>query len=244
MKGIALAFEDQIRPQLTQLNSIFEQSVTDGEVSTVLTKALAYIAGLELLVDSVSDKKEHPVFVQALQEIQYSLLSVSIGNYRHAYSSLRLFFELYLAAAEFSANLRYFRKWELGQEDIYWSRLSDPESGVLSKNYCSLFFSEIADEAPQFGKLATTVYRECSEFVHGNPKATSTLPDTIQFKKETVIDWANKLDSMCLVISFIFSARYLVELPIAKRERTKEYLLAQLGHIEPIREILGGVVGG
>lgn len=239
-----MAFEDQIRPQLIQLNSIFEQCVADECVSTALTKALASIAELEQILNSVSGKQEYPVYIQALQEIQYSLLSVSVGNYRHAYSSLRLFFEFCLAGIEFSANLRYFRGWELGREDIFWARLSDSENGVISKNFCTLFFSELADEAPRFRILASTVYRECSEFVHGNPQATSTLPDTLQFKKGAPIDWANKLDTMCLVITFVFSVRYLVELPAESRENVKEYILAQIGHFEPIREVLGGVVGG
>lgn len=239
-----MAFEEYIRPQLSQLNSIFEQCVEDEGVSTALTKALASIAGLEQLLKSVNGEQEFPVYIQALQEIQYSLLSVSIGNYRHAYSSLRLFFELCLAAVEFSANKRYFRGWLLGKEDIYWSRLSDSENGVMSKNFCTLFFSELAAEAPHFRNLATTVYRECSEFVHGNPKATSTLPETLQFKKETVLDWSNKLDTISLVITFIFSVRYLVELPAESHEKIKECILAQLGNLEPIREVLGGVVGG
>lgn len=239
-----MAFEDHIRPQLSQLNSIFEQCVTDVEVSTALTKALASIAGLEQMLNAVSDKQEYPVYIQSLQEIQYSLLSVSIGNYRHAYSSLRLFFELYLAAVEFSTNLRYFRGWVLGREDIFWNRLSDSENGVMSKNFCTLFFSELADEAPHFRNLAVTVYRECSEFVHGNPQATSTLPETLQFKKDTLLDWANKLDTMHLVIIFIFSVRYLAELPATSRENVKEHILAQIGHLEPVREIFGGVVGG
>lgn len=239
-----MAFEDQIRPQLSQLNLIFEQCVADAEVSTALTKALASIAELEIILNAVSEKQEYSVYIQALQEIQYSLLSVSIGNYRHAYSSLRLFFELCLVAVEFSANLRYFRKWELGKEDIFWSRLSDVENGVMSKSFCSLFFSELADEAPRFGKLATTVYRECSEFVHGNPQATSKLPETLLFKKETLLDWTNKFDTMYLVITFIFSVRYLVELPDASRENIKEHILAQIGELEPVREIFGGAVGG
>lgn len=171
-----MAIEEQMRPQLNQLNSIFDQCVADADVSVALTKALASITGLEKILNSVQAKHEHAVYIQALQEIQYSLLSVSIGNYRHAYSSLRLFFELSLAAVEFSTNLRYFRGWALGREDIFWTRLSDSENGVLSKNFCTIFFSELVDEAPGFRTLASTVYRECSEFVHGNPLATSTLP--------------------------------------------------------------------
>lgn len=239
-----MAIEKQIRPQLGQLNTIFDQCVADGDVHVALTKALASITALERVLNSVSNKEEYVLYIQALQEVQYSLLSVSIGSYRQAYSSLRLFFELCLAGIEFSSNLRYFKAWALGREDIFWTRLSDPENGVMSKNFCTLFFSELADEAPQFRSLATTVYRECSEFVHGNPKAISTLPETLQFKKETALDWSNKLDTMCLVITFTFSVRYLTELSSEARENVKDRILAQIEYLEPIREILGGVAGG
>ncbi len=239
-----MAIEEQIRPQLGQLNIIFDECVADGDVRAALIKALASITALEQVLNAVSRKEEYVLYIQALQEVQYSLLSVSIGSYRHAYSSLRLFFELCLAGIEFSSNLRYFKSWTLGREDIFWARLSDADSGVMSKNFCTLFFSELADEAPHFRSLATTVYRECSEFVHGNPKAISTLPETLQFKKETALDWSNKLDTMCLVVIFTFSVRYLTELSSEAREDVKDSILAQIEHLEPIRQIFGGVAGG
>lgn len=244
MKETDSAFAIYMRPHLTQINLIFDQCVADDAASIALTKALASITELEQLLDVISDNQEYPAYKQALQEVQYSLLSASIGNYRHAYSSLRLFFELCLAAVEFSVNTILFRQWLLGRGDIVWARLSNPDDGVISKTFCTLFFPEISDESPHFRTLATTVYRECSQFIHGNPQAASTLPETIQLKKETLFDWANKLDTMCLVITFTYTVRYLVCLPAEAREMVREPILSQLGHLESIRLILGGVVGG
>jgi hypothetical protein len=140
--------------------------------------------------------------------------------------------------------LRYLKAWSLGRDDIYWGQLSDEQNGVISKNFCALFFPEMADEAKQFRSIASSVYRECSEFVHGNPKAISKLPQTLEFRKETILDWANKLDTMCLVITFVFTVRYLVELKPEVKESVKEIILAQLGQLEPVRDHLGGAVGG
>ncbi|MDK9719872.1 MAG: hypothetical protein OEL53_01665 [Rhodospirillales bacterium] len=239
-----MEIEGYLRPQLDQLNSIFAESVREAEIHVALTKALDSISRLEQFPRSLPKKEETFLYVKAIEELQYSLLLVSVGNYRHAYSSLRLFFELFLAGVEFGVNLRYLRAWKLGKDDIFWSRLSDDQDGVLSKNFCALFFPELADESKHFRSIAVAVYRECSEFVHGNPRATSSLPVSLQFKKETVLDWSNKLDTMCLVITFVLAVRYLPELTPENREPLKETMLDQLGHLTPIRDELGGVIGG
>ena len=178
------------------------------------------------------------VFTQAIQEAQYGIFLISIGSYRNAYSSLRLFFELSLAAIDFSTNERQFLLWSLGRADISWNRLSEAQDGVLSKNFCSIFPLDLADHAQSYRTMATTVYRECSEFVHGNPSATSKLPEFLQFKKETVLDWCGKLDTMYLVFIFLFSVRYLPSLTLEKKEIVKADVLEQLAHLAPIRNCL------
>lgn len=238
-----MSYQESLRRQLEQLDAIFKQSVADAEVHAGLGKSLAAIASLEVILNSVSDRKEYEVYVLALQELQYSLLSVSVGNYRHAYGSLRLFFELALAGVEFSVNDRYFRGWRAGKDDIFWSRLSDPENGVLSKNFCNLYFPELGDHVSTFRNMAAAVYRECSEFVHGNPLASAKLPVKLSFKRELPLEWASKFDSMHLIVVFLFSMRYLKELPDVSKEKIKDHLLQQVGHLEQIRGLLGGAVG-
>ena len=149
-----------------------------------------------------------------------------------------------LAAIDFSTNERLFLGWSLGRADITWTRLADTQEGVLSKNFCSLFPLDLADHAQNYRTMASTVYRECSEFVHGNPSANSKLPEFLEFKKETALDWCSKLDTMYLVCVFLFSVRYLQGLTPKQLEKVKPDVLDQLAHLAPIRDCLGGVIGG
>lgn len=233
-----IKLDDYLKPLFERAEKVLNNGLTDGEVELALKKAVSTIASVESLHQTVSDRFESVVYTQAVQEAQYGIFLISIGSYRNAYSSLRLFFELNLAAIDFSTNERQFLLWSLGRADISWSRLSEAQEGVLSKNFCNIFPLDLADHAQSYRAMATTVYRECSEFVHGNPSANSKLPEFLEFKKETVLDWCSKLDTMYLVYVFLFSVRYLPSLNLEKKENVKSDVLEQLAHLAPIRDCL------
>jgi hypothetical protein len=237
-------FDEHIGAQLTKMNEIFNSGIANPKVSAALARSLHIIVAMERITASVNTRPEHLVYIQALREVQHSMLSVCIGSYRQAYASLRLFFELSLCAVEFSVDQRYFRSWQLGNDDISWSRLSDLDTGVLSKSFTKLFFPELDEHVVEFRVMALSVYRECSEYVHGNPNTTATLPLVLSLKEGVVLDWANKLDTIALIVTFTFVSRYLRDMPNEPRESIKEYVLDQLGYLGPIRGLLGGTVGG
>lgn len=235
---------DFLKPQVNTLVKIFDQCLTDPVAASALIKASNSISTIERIILPLKNNFEFPVYVQSTKELQYALLAAATGNYRQAFSSLRLFFELFLAGIEFSASARLFLGWNLGRENIVWNRLVDVENGIFSKNFCCLFFDDLKEEASQYRALASTVFSECSQFVHGNPKATAKLPQSLQFHQEIVLNWTSKLDTMHLVISFAYTSRYLLGLSEADKESVKDDLLEQLEILEPVRLILGGTTGG
>jgi hypothetical protein len=239
-----LNLNDYLRPLFSTAEGVLNSGLADGEIDTALKKAVSTISSIEAMHRTVSERFEFPVYVQAIEEAKYGIFLISIGSYRNAYSSLRLFFELNLAAIDFSTNERQFLLWSLGRADITWNRLSEVQEGVLSKNFCNIFPLDLSEHAQSYRAMAITVYRECSEFVHGNPSAKSKLPEFLTFKKEITLDWCSKLDTMYLVFSFLFSARHLHTLAPESKESIKFDLLEQLGHIAPVRDCLGGVTGG
>ncbi len=239
----ATPLSSHLQPQVDALNAIFAQGVIEVDVAAPLLKAVNSISAIERLTIPLRPRFEYPVYEQAAKELQYALLGVSIGNYRQAFGSLRLFFELFLSGIEFSSSERLFRGWLLGRENIVWNRLIDIENGVLSRNFCALFFDELKEDVPQYRVMAGTVYSECSRFVHGNPSANALLPATLQFRKQIILDWTDKLDTMMLILTFAYSLRYLLDLDEASKESVKEDLLDQLGTVEPIRVVLGGAGG-
>lgn len=239
-----IALTDYLKPLFNRAEEVLNSGLADLDVELALKKAVSTVANFESIHQTLANRYEFVVFAQAIQEAKYAVFLISIGSYRNAYSSLRLFFELSLAAIDFSTNERLFLGWSLGRADISWSRLADAQEGVLSKTFCSLFPLDLAEHAQSYRTMATNVYRECSEFVHGNPSANSKLPEFLEFKKEAALDWCNKLDTMYLVCVFLFSVRYLQVLTPEQLEKVKTDVLDQIAHLTPVRDYLGGVTGG
>lgn len=235
---------EYLNPLTKASQDALEEVLTDEETALEVKKSINAISTLELLQQQISNRYEYTVYKQAIDEGKNAIFLLSTGSYRNAYSSLRLFFELNLAAIDFSTNQRLFLAWKIGRDDIYWSRLSDPEEGVLSKNFCNLFPIDLSEHAKSYRTMATNVYRECSEYVHGNPTANSKLPEHPKFNKNIILDWCNKLDTMYLVCVFLFSVRYLTELQPKQIENIKSDVLDQLSHLTAIRDFLGGSTGG
>lgn len=239
-----IALTEYLTPLSKATQAALQAVLSDQDTELQVKKSVSIIAILESLQQQISNRYEYAVLKQAIDEGKHAIFLLSIGSYRNAYSSLRLFFELNLAAADFSTNQRLFLAWTLGRADISWSRLSDPDEGVLSKNFCNLFPIDLSEHAKSYRTMATSVYRECSEYVHGNPTANSKLPEFPQFSKAIVLDWCSKLDTMYLVCVFLYSVRYLTELQPDQLEKVKADVLDQLSHLAPVRDFLGGSIGG
>jgi hypothetical protein len=206
-----------------------------------------YLADLEVFYYLISHRHEAPILQLAIKEYQFALFALSIGQYRHAYIGLRLFFEMIMACFLFSTNEIDFKLWERNAKDINWQELIDQNKGVFSNNYCKAFNEELAGHIKPFLTIATTVYRECSEYVHGNLHTHQKIPSHIKFDKEICDDWHQKSKSMYLVIVFLFSLRHLPSFDssmsnnqklITYISRAKAIISSELGHIDVIRDQL------
>ena len=137
--------------------------------------------------------------------------------------------------AHFSANEFEYVKWKKGARDIQWQGLVNPDSGPLSKLFVDTFFPELGTEAHQFRSMAEAVYRECSEYVHGNAQTSEKLPKNLEFARDIFLRWHELSGVMRLVICFALSARYLLALDSDAKGKLVEEVKEQLGHIELIR---------
>jgi len=115
--------------------------------------------------------------------------------------------------------------------------LIDKESGVLSKTFTRVFFEDIADESPKFRTLAEKVYRECSEYVHGNAYTYQAIKDKLRFSEEIFTDWHEKVSSIRFVVLFALCARYLTSLDSTSRIDLEHIIIDELGHIPAIRAL-------
>ena len=88
--------------------------------------------------------------------------------------------------------------------------------------------------------MALKVYRECSEYVHGNVNAT--LNEQLDFNQEIFESWHEKAKTVQLVAMFSLCARYVAVANDPTRSTLEPVLIEYLGHIRSVRAILGATV--
>lgn len=201
-----------------------------------------YIGDLEKWLKVLEQRPESSMFKAALREYQYALLAVVQGQYRQAFTALRLFVELALGAIHFSANELELRIWLKNQRDIKWTTLIDEENGVYSRKFVSAFYEDLADESAQYGAIAKQVYRECSEYVHGNAHTHQTIHEKLEFVETEYSSWQSKASNARLAVSFALCARYLLTLNQQDRGILELAILDELGHVPTLRALFGGTV--
>ncbi len=182
-------------------------------------------------------RPESPLILGALGEYQFGLLAVVQGQYRQAFMALRLSLELVLGCVALSANELELRSWLKGERDIVWSTTINSESGVLSKRFVKVFYEAMTEESPHYRSMAEKVYRECSEYVHGN--ALVTLDARLVFQEAAFRDWHQKAKIVRLVCSFALCARYVDLADLNSIAALEAVLLENLGHLPAVRAKLG-----
>lgn len=202
----------------------------------------SFVSDLESWHALLKDRPESYLLKAALSEYQFGLLAVVQGQYRQAFMALRLSFELLLGMAYLSANELQLRQWLRGERDLVWNALIDPESGVLSKPFIRAFFEDLMDEAPHYRAMGQEVYRECSEYVHGNSLTHTSLDGKVVFQKKVFDAWHTKAKTIRLVTSFAFCGRYVYFADADSRSKLETVLIDNLGHVPAVRRILGAPV--
>jgi hypothetical protein len=190
----------------------------------------------------IADRPESAMLRAAINEYQFSLLAAVQGQYRQAFMALRLSFELLLGTVHFSANEVQLRLWMKGKRDLVWNTIIDAQSGVFSKEFVGAFYAELAQEAMHYRAIAETVYRECSEYVHGNALTQSTIDAQVSFQPIVFEEWHTRTKAMRLAASFALCARYIRIVGAPERVRLEGVLLDNLGHISVVRQLLGAPV--
>lgn len=159
---------------------VLEQSLAT-EAGFMHAKSHAFISDLERWLQVLELRPETDLLRLAIREYQFGLVVLSQGFYRHAYASLRLFFELAVAAVYFSAHLVELREWQRDIYDINWSTLSNSDNGVFSVRFSRAFCADLQGEILTYLTMSKKLYRECSLFVHGNPAAMASISGSIEF---------------------------------------------------------------
>ena len=128
--------------------------------------------------------------------------------------------------------------WKRGERDTYWSEIIDENNGIFSSKFCRAFFIELKDEISHFKNITLKVYRECSEYVHGNHRTLKRLPETLEYSKEMFDEWNIKADVVKRVILFTLCLRYLRSMNEEEIKKVNSSLSEEFKGIYPIIEKL------
>lgn len=232
-----MTITDHYRGLADRGRSLVDDLVNDAGALATHTTSHNYLGDFETLRVSIKERPEATLLAAGITEYQFALYALSIGSYRHAFISLRLTMELLLGAVHFSAHEIKYRKWILKSEDIIWGALIDKENGVFANNFIGAFFPDLRTEGRAYRALAETVYRECSEYVHGNYHTHRDADASRTFDADLFSAWHERADTVRLVFVFAFAARYLALLPSTERTAIESIMLDSLGSLPSIRDI-------
>jgi hypothetical protein len=232
-----ISIHDHYRRLIKHSGTIVEAMLADEEAVQAITVSHNYLLDFGLLKQAITNRPEKNVLDAAVKEYQLALFALASGQYRYAFAGLRLFFELMLATVQFSAREIDYRLWAKDSKDINWSALIDTQSGVFSRNFMQAFNPEFEDSLKQYSAISAAVYRECSEFVHGNAGTHTTLPTDIEFHRLTFFDWHDKAKTMKMVIVYVFCARYINYISAEAKNAIEPVAMDSIGHLAAIQAL-------
>lgn len=140
-----------------------------------------------------------------------AVFAATCGLYGQAFGSLRTFLELSFASVQFSADELLRRQWLADRQDVSWSTLLSPESGVLSAVFVREFNEDAIGDAAVFARTAKQIYRECSQFAHGKLSHSSRLPATLTFSEGLLKEWSDSACRAAECVLFSLFCRFGVE---------------------------------
>jgi hypothetical protein len=217
-----------------QLGKVLAVS-TQGQREQSLRKAQGAVVDLDIWLTVLRARGEGRPLSMAFREYASALLLASMGLYGPAFYGLRHFLEVSLGSVLLSSNELALRLWVAGKRDLTWADTVDDDKGVFSNLFVQAFCEPLEQSSTQLGALAKKIYRECSEFVHGNPPATARLPSKLEFSDQLFEQWIAHADSAVMIVQSALVIRYLTSLGGSDVSTLDATVRDALGHHAAIR---------
>ncbi|MBA3010225.1 MAG: hypothetical protein KKF12_09375 [Proteobacteria bacterium] len=214
---------------------IFSQTISEKEKLGTLHHLSSCIYEF---AKCLPDPQERVILVTVSAQLESATFNLALGLYRQAFASLRLAFEMGLAAIYFSVNKMELHEWLDGRSDIKWTNLVDEEKGVLSKRFAKAFFSECSEHIDNYREKALTTYRKLSEYVHGNNETWEKSGLKLKYNDTLFELYFKYHKSVSEVILFAAVCRYIKLFSDSTRE-TLQFIPEEFNNISTIRELFG-----
>lgn len=233
-----LSYQAQYQAVLDARKKSFDDYFEIPEQAQQHQVAHLRLMDVERVLTAVSNRREYKLYEMAFQLLGDGLCQIACANYRLAFYCLRAFLKMSSAGVRYSAFEYELREWEAGRRDVSWAMLSGDESGCFSANFTNAFLPEVKEEARHYQGLARRVYRECSEYVHGNP---SSHGPGAGLEMKRADDWFELYNSATAAIFFCFSVRYLKDFVVSGiSEDVLAIIDAEIGHFASVRALIRG----
>jgi len=224
--------EDYIRKVNNQVQGLFESSLTENKV--VINTGIDTSKSLQVWLSVIPEDKYKILLNNSIQSLELSIISQTYCFYRNAFSALRLSLEMLFGGLFFSTTLLDFIEWSMSSKDLNWGTISDFDKGVLSHRFYNAFFPELKGECEPYHTKAKKLYRDLSEYVHGNNHTWITQKEVLKIEKDEIKLYEECLKLFMELSNFALSVRYLKELDKQQLEQVEPIVLQNLNHIKPI----------
>lgn len=194
-----------------KIGGIIEASFDAGN-DIKLTDLFQFTDDLTLWEDILNKKTDTTLLISAIKEFELGFQAALSGQYRYAFMAQRYFVEQLSRFIYLSTNELHLRHWKLGMRDVAWGSLIDKENGVFSKVFIRAFFSDVEGEGIRFIALSSKLYRESSEFVHGNFEKVNAMPDNIEYQPDMLEKWLEYMETGKLIAVFLLFMRFAKDL--------------------------------
>ena len=237
-----------------RITSIIDSSLSEKDLANDVALCFNLVTDYENWLKCIGNRLECMLYRNAIKVYQDALGCMLEGQYQSAFMGLRYCLERTLCGVYLSANELELRTWRNGQRDTYWTEIvgkedketedciqgveTITEKGLFSRKYVNAYFPELIDEAKHFRRMAMSVYRECSEFVHGNPQTLVKIPDHLEYKKELLELWCEKALIMKRVLFFAFSLRYLLQFGEQEKSELTDIIKEEFATVKPIINLI------
>ncbi|OWV35172.1 hypothetical protein CE489_20020 [Bacillus spizizenii] len=206
-----------------------------GDNYQLLSTNHSFITDLEVWLEALNNRPEIELYEIAFREYQFSLIQVSQGFYRQSFNALRFFIEHTLAGIYFSFQELDLRLWKLGEKDINWSNIINEDNGIFSKGFFKAFSPMLIGESITYSDISKKIYRECSEYVHGNYVTREKLSTKLEFNQNSFEIFNEKAKIARTLIVFSLCARYLDCIDHGMKARLESSIMDHVGNIKGIQ---------
>jgi hypothetical protein len=234
-----MKIEEYLSRLNNESNSIFEKSIMYRDQLGAAHHASSCIYEFS---ENIVDTSEKEILRTVSSQLESATFCACKGMYRQAFVSLRLALEMGLASAYFSVHKLELQEWLDGRGDIKWSSLICENDGVLSSRFSKAFFEEFGGDMDKYRDKAKSLYRQLSEYVHGNNETWESSEIELSFDEKKIDTYFRIVKGVSEILLFVLSCRYL-KLFSENVLESLEFIPEEMNHLGYVREYFGGPRG-